>query len=66
MALNFEVHTPTNGLFINFVKSIKFTLKHTIISPLHVSVFMAIIRELYLYLTKVLMPYKYPVSSRIQ
>ena len=33
------VHTPTNALFINLVKSSKFTLKYTIISLLHVSVF---------------------------
>ena len=33
------VHTPTNALFINLVKSFKFTLKYTIISLLHVSVF---------------------------
>ena len=33
------VHSPTNALFINLVKSSKFTLKYTIISLLHVSVF---------------------------
>jgi len=33
------VHTPTNALSINLVKSFKFTLKYTIISLLHVSVF---------------------------
>jgi len=33
------VHSPTNALFINLVKSFKFTLKYTIISLLHVSVF---------------------------
>ena len=33
------VHTPTNALFIKLVKSLKFTLKYTIISLLHVSVF---------------------------
>ena len=33
------VHTPTNALFINLVKSFKLTLKYTIISLLHVSVF---------------------------
>ena len=32
------VHSPTNALFINLVKSFKFTLKYTIISLLHVSV----------------------------
>jgi hypothetical protein len=32
-------HSPTNALFINLVKSFKFTLKYTIISLLHVSVF---------------------------
>jgi hypothetical protein len=35
----YAVHTPTNAPFINLVKSFKFTLKHTIISLLHVSVF---------------------------
>jgi len=37
--LVFVVHTPTNSLSINSVKSFKFTLKYTIISLLHVSVF---------------------------
>ena len=32
-------HSPTNSLFINVVKSLKFTLKYTIISLLHVSIF---------------------------
>jgi len=32
-------HSPTNALFINLVKVFKFTLKYTIISLLHVSVF---------------------------
>jgi hypothetical protein len=36
---NYVVHSPTNALFINLVKSFKFTLKYTIISLLHVSVF---------------------------
>jgi len=35
----YVVHTPANALFINLVKSFKFTLKYTIISLLHVSVF---------------------------
>jgi len=35
----YVVHTPTNAPFINLVKSFKFTLKYTIISLLHVSVF---------------------------
>ena len=35
----YPVHTPTNALFINLVKSVKSTLKYTIISLLHVSVF---------------------------
>jgi len=34
----YVVHLPTNALFINLVKSFKFTLKYTIISLLHVSV----------------------------
>ena len=33
------VHTPTNALFISLVKSSKFTLKYTIISLVHISVF---------------------------
>ena len=37
--LYYVVHSPTNALFINLVKSFKFTLKYTIISLLHVSVF---------------------------
>ena len=32
-------HSPTNALFINLVKSFKFTLKYTKISLLHVLVF---------------------------
>ena len=35
----YVVHTPTNALLINLVKSFKFTLKYIIISLLHVSVF---------------------------
>ena len=35
----YPVHTPTNTLFINLVKSFKFTLKYTILTPLHASVF---------------------------
>jgi len=36
----YVVHSPTNALFINLVKSFKFTLKYTIISfLLHISVF---------------------------
>jgi len=35
----YAVPTPTNALFINLVKSLKFTLKYTILSLLHVSVF---------------------------
>jgi len=41
-AVHFEtyvVHSPTNALFINLVKSFKFTLKYTIMSLLRVSVF---------------------------
>jgi len=40
--VNFEiyvVHTPTSTLFINLVKSLKFRLKYTVMSLLHVSVF---------------------------
>ena len=40
--MHFEIYvfyTPTNALFINLVKSSKFTLKYAIISLLHVSVF---------------------------
>ena len=35
----YVVHSPTNALFVNLVKSFKFTLKYTVISLLHVSVF---------------------------
>ena len=35
----YVVHSPTNALFINLVKTFKFTLKYTKISLLHVSVF---------------------------
>ena len=35
----YVVYSPTNALLINLVKSFKFTLKYTIISLLHVSVF---------------------------
>ena len=40
--VHFEIyvlHTTTNALFINLVNSFKFTLKYTVISLLHVSVF---------------------------
>jgi len=40
--VHFEIYivrSPTNALFINFVKSFKFTLKYTIKSLLHVSVY---------------------------
>ena len=59
------VYTPTNALFINLVKSFKFTLKYTIILLLHVSVFNDHhIRELYLYLTKVIFVLKHSVKLR--
>jgi len=35
----YVVHTPTNALFTNLVISLKFALKYTIKSLLHVSVF---------------------------
>ena len=35
----YVVHSQTNALFTNLVKGFKFTLKYTIISLLHVSVF---------------------------
>ena len=60
----YAVHSPTNALFINLVNSFKFTLKYTIISLLHVSVFMTIIRELYLYLTEVKFMLKHLVKLR--
>jgi len=37
--LDYVVQTPTHAQFISLVKSFKFTLKYTIISLLHVSVF---------------------------
>jgi len=36
---NCLIHTHANALFINLIKSFKFTLKYTIISLLHVSVY---------------------------
>ena len=60
------VHSPTNILFINLVKSFKFTLKYTIIS-LRYYMFrslMTIIRELYLCLTKVIFVLKHSVKLR--
>ena len=39
MFYRYAVHSETNALFINLVKSFKFTLKYTIILFLHVSVF---------------------------
>jgi len=35
----FVVHTPTNALFIKLGKVLKFILKYTLISLLHVSVY---------------------------
>ena len=35
----YAVHKPTNALYVKLVKSSKFTLKYTIISLIHVSVF---------------------------
>jgi len=35
----YVVHTPTNTLFIKLGKVLKFTLKYTFISLLHVSVY---------------------------
>ena len=35
----YAVHSSTNALFINLVKNFKFTLKYTIISLLHISIF---------------------------
>jgi len=35
----YVVHSPTKALFINLVNSFKFTLKYTLISLLHASVF---------------------------
>jgi hypothetical protein len=35
----YVVYTPTNALFIDLVKSSKFTLKYTLISLLHALVF---------------------------
>ena len=55
----YVVNSPTNALFINLVKSFKFTLKYTVVSLLHVS---TIIRVLYLYLTKVIRMLKHSVK----
>jgi hypothetical protein len=35
----YVVHSPTNALFIKLGKVLEFTLKHTLISLLHVSVY---------------------------
>jgi len=35
----YPVHSPTNTLFINLVKSFKFTLQYTMVSLLHVLAF---------------------------
>jgi len=35
----YAVQTPTNALFVDLVKILKFTLKYTVISLPHVSVF---------------------------
>ena len=60
----YVVHSPTNALFINLVKSSKLTLKCTIVSLLHVLVLMIIIRELHLYVTKVIFMLKHSVKLR--
>jgi len=39
MKIIYVVHSPTNALFINLLKSFKCTLKYTIISLIHVPVF---------------------------
>jgi len=39
MKVIYAVHTPTNALFMNLLKSFKFALKYTIISLINVSVF---------------------------
>ena len=64
----YVVYTPTNALFMNLVKSIKFTLKYTIISLLHVSVFndhhqgdLSVPNESYIY--KYICIYKYNFSQ---
>jgi len=56
------VHTPTNALFINLVRSFKFTLRYTIILLLHVSVFNDHHQGVYLYLTKVIFMLKHLVK----
>jgi len=43
----YVVHSPTNAVFINLVKSFKFALKYTIISLLHVSVINLLVSELH-------------------
>ena len=51
-----------NSVFVSLVKSIKFTLKYTIISPYMFRSLMAIIWELYLYVTKVIFMLKHSVK----
>jgi len=60
----YVVRSPTNALFINLVKSFKFTLKYTIISLQRVSVFNDHRQELYLYVTKVIFMLKHSVKLR--
>ena len=60
----YAVHSPTNALFINLVKSFKFTLKYTIILLLNFRSLMTIVRKLYLYLTKVIFMLKHSVKLR--
>ena len=53
-----------NSVFVSLVKSIKFTLKYTIISPYMFRSLMAIIWELYLYVTKVIFMLKHSIRLR--
>jgi len=55
------VHSQTNALFINLVKSFKFRLKYII---LHVSVFNDHHQRAYLFLTKVMFMLKHSVKLR--
>jgi len=60
----YVVHSPTNALFINLVKSFKFTLKYTIISLLHVSVFNDHHQGALSVVTKVIFMLKHSVKLR--
>jgi len=58
------VHSATKALFLILIKSFKFTLKYTIISLIHVSVFNDRHQGALSYLTKVIVMLKHSVKLR--